>query len=157
MTMRVQPAMHSRQQRSKHVPNGCRPIVITALLRTHGALTDCTCVACPNSCLSPPPQQWACAALCTLLFYGKPLVHVLPEILTPMQRMLSMPHGKAFSQFGAVAVLPWMLVCDRAGSMLVQAVFPARRRPLPPPSRTAAGSEAELQAEAPSAEAKKAQ
>ena len=50
-----------------------------------------------------------------------------PELLFPMHRFLSLPHGQEFSKYGAVAVLPWMMVCDRAGNMLVQAVLPPAR------------------------------
>ncbi len=67
------------------------------------------------------------AAGCVIFLYGRPLIHLPPEVLSPMQRWLSMPHGKLFSAYGAVAVVPWLLLCDRGGSMLVRAMLPARR------------------------------
>ena len=44
-----------------------------------------------------------------------------------MQRWLALPHGRNFSSFGAVAIVPWLLLCDRAGCALARAALPARR------------------------------
>lgn len=67
------------------------------------------------------------------MLYGKPLAYVPTELLLPVQRkLLAMPHGSDFSTYGAISVLPWMVVCDRASSMLVKAVLPPVRVRLPP-------------------------
>ena len=71
--------------------------------------------------------QMVGAAASVALLYGRPVVHLPPEILSPMQRWLALPHGRDFSSFGAIAIMPWLLLCDRAGSALVRAVLPARR------------------------------
>ena len=62
-----------------------------------------------------------------MTLYGRPLVHLPPEILSPMQRWLAMPHGKSFSAYGAIAVLPWLLLCDRAGGMMARTLLPAHK------------------------------
>ena len=62
-----------------------------------------------------------------MTLYSRPLVHLPPEVLSPMQRWLAMPHGKSFSAYGAIAVLPWLLLCDRAGGMMVRTLLPARK------------------------------
>ena len=67
------------------------------------------------------------AALCLVTLYSRPLVHLPPEVLSPMQRWLAMPHGKSFSAYGAIAVLPWLLLCDRASGMVARAMLPARK------------------------------
>lgn len=73
------------------------------------------------------PQGVAAAGF-VLFLYGKPLIYAPPEVLAPFGRMLAMPHGKAFIEFGAVAIVPWMMICNRASNTLAQALFPTSRR-----------------------------
>ena len=80
------------------------------------------------------------AAISVVLLYGKPVLQMPASFLSPMQRFMSMPHGSAFSQYGAIAVIPWMLLCDRASNMLLQAVLPPGRAALPVPAKGLATS-----------------
>lgn len=79
-----------------------------------------------NTCSCSPPcwTQWSGMLLCTAAFYGEPLVYADVAVMSPMNRMLSMPHGKPFSAFGAIAVVPWMVLCNKATNMLCDAVVP---------------------------------
>ena len=61
-----------------------------------------------------------------MILFGRPLAYLPPDALN-MARWLAMPHGKKFSVYGAIAVIPWMLLCDRASGMLVRAMLPAYR------------------------------
>mmetsp|Transcript_39700 Transcript_39700/g.88210 ORF Transcript_39700/g.88210 Transcript_39700/m.88210 type:complete len:203 (+) Transcript_39700:100-708(+) len=68
----------------------------------------------------------AIAAL--VIMWGKPLVALPPDLVWPMHRMLSAPHGSSkLGAAGMVAVLPWLALCDRATTMLVQAALPSKR------------------------------
>jgi len=72
-------------------------------------------------------SQVAGALACAVVLYGRPLIHLPPDVLVMTERYMAMPHGESFSAYGAIAVIPWMFLCDRACGMLARAMLPARR------------------------------
>ncbi len=78
----------------------------------------------------PPPYTYArlsqlgLAAVFVFSYYGQPLLYIAPEASKPLHRMLAVPHGQTFSEFGAVAVIPWLFICNKATNFLVQAALP---------------------------------
>eukprot|EP00955_Chlamydomonas_euryale_P112399 366130-Chlamydomonas_euryale.AAC.26 len=83
-----------------------------------------------------PLKRWFGLLVCGAVFYGQPLVYVDVDELSPMTRMLSMPHGQSFSRFGAIAVIPWMILSNKATSMLSEAIVPVIVRALSSKRRT---------------------
>jgi hypothetical protein len=63
--------------------------------------------------------------LCTLALWGQPLARTWTEPLWPMSRvLLRVPH-KAALPSDAVAVLPWLVLSNRATSSLVRLLYSA--------------------------------
>lgn len=57
-------------------------------------------------------------------WWGKALLRVPPELVWPFDRLLAFPHARGGLETGAVAVLPWLAVCDRVSSALARVTFP---------------------------------
>ncbi|KAF8060543.1 SAMC1 [Scenedesmus sp. PABB004] len=79
----------------------------------------------------------ALIALAVVAWWGRALLHIPPALTWPFDRLLAFPHASNHLDVGAVTVLPWVAVCDRASRALARALFPQqlldlRTSPLPP-------------------------
>ena len=58
------------------------------------------------------------------VFWGEPLLLMPPSSLEPLSFLFRSPHGGLGQLSGAVAVLPWLSLCDAASSAFMERLMP---------------------------------
>jgi hypothetical protein len=74
-----------------------------------------------------PKTQLVTIALAVACLWGRAVLYIPPRLSWPFGRLLLFPHASGGAlPAGAVTVVPWVALCDRASLLLARALFPLR-------------------------------